>query len=70
MYFLDLYKKRHDKVLSEVVGMVARASGLKVPDNLVWGKAHYTGVGSFGNRIVHIQVDMRRGKWSVPGDQT
>ena len=59
-----LYKERHDRVLYQVVCMLAVKYGIVLPDDLKWGPAEWIGVGVLYRRDLKLVIDV-----SVPTDR-
>ena len=59
-----LYKERHDRVLYQIVRMLAAKYGIVLPDDLKWGLAGWKGVGVLNGRDLKLVIDV-----SVPTDR-
>ena len=59
-----LYKERHDRVLYQVVRMLAVKYGIVLPDDLKWGPVRWKGVGVLNGRDLKLVINV-----SVPTDK-
>ena len=53
-----LYKERHDKVLYQIVRMLAGKFGIVLPNDLQWGPAGWKGVGVLEGKDVKLAIDV------------
>ncbi len=59
IYQWTLFKERHDKIVYLIARNICSFAKAELPPSLQWGKAEYTGNGSFGDRQnVYVEVDM------------